>query len=125
MAGNHGGARPGAGRPKGSRTVRTKAAVAAEQAASAALATKGIDPAITQMQPLEVLLRAMWIAVSQGNWSQAASFAREASPYVHSKLSSVDLNATVKKDPAALTDAELAALVAKSTGQPVVIELKE
>jgi hypothetical protein len=47
------------------------------------------------MKPLDVLLKAVWLAVEQGNWSAAASFAREVSPYVHAKLSSVDLNATV------------------------------
>jgi hypothetical protein len=52
------------------------------------------------MKPLDVLLKAVWLAVEQGNWSAAASFAREASPYVHAKLSSVDLDATVKRDAA-------------------------
>jgi hypothetical protein len=123
MANGHGGARVGAGRPKGSRSVRTKAVVAMENAAAAATATAEIDPQITKMQPVDVLLRAMWIAVSQGNWSQAASFAREAAPYLHSKLSSVDLNAKVSRDPASLTDAELVGLLANAKEQPQLVVL--
>jgi hypothetical protein len=50
-------------------------------------------------------------------WSAAASFAREASPYVHAKLSNVDLNATVKRDAATMADDELMGLLSAEVGQ--------
>jgi hypothetical protein len=40
-----------------------------------------------------VLIKAMLLTVERGQWSQAASIAEKAAPYVHVKLSSVDLNA--------------------------------
>jgi phosphatidylglycerophosphatase A len=118
-----GGARPGAGRPKGSKTVRTAARSTLEKAATEAQSSGEISPETAKMKPLDVLLKAMWLAVQQGNWSAAASFAREASPYVHAKLSSVDLNATVKRDPATMSDDELMGLLAKAKEQPVVVRI--
>src|SRR5689334_20414623 len=113
MANGHGGARPGAGRKPGTKLVRTQARPSFEKAASDLNHSGEIDPEITKMKPLDVLLKAMWIAVSQGNWSAAASFAREAGPYVHAKMSSVDISATIKRDPAQLSDDELIAMLAR------------
>jgi hypothetical protein len=63
----HGGARPGAGRPKGSRAERTaKLAIA--------VATAGI-------QPIEVVLSVMRNAWEQQDYKTAAEMAEIALPY--------------------------------------------
>ena len=98
-----GGARAGAGRPKGSKAVRTKAKATVEKAAAEMQTSGSISAETAKMTPLDVILRSMWLAVEQGNWSAAASFAREAAPYLHSKLASVDLTANIRKDASALT----------------------
>jgi hypothetical protein len=71
-----GGARPGAGRKRGALTKRT-------QEIAAQASAKGITP-------LEVMLEAMRAAWESGDTKEAAGFARDAAPYVHPKLSSVD-----------------------------------
>jgi hypothetical protein len=116
-----GGARAGAGRPKGSKAVRTKAKATVEKAAVEMQASGAISAETAKMTPLDVILRSMWLAVEQGNWSAAASFAREAAPYLHSKLSSVDVHANIRKDASALTDEELMALAAAAKETLVVI----
>jgi hypothetical protein len=70
-----GGHRAGAGRKKGSRTIRT--ARIAEQAAA-----EGITP-------LEVMLTAMRRHAQAGQWDQAAVFAKDAAPYMHPRLQAI------------------------------------
>jgi hypothetical protein len=112
-----GGARPGAGRPKGSKTIQTKSKVAIENAAAALEASGEISAETAKMKPLEVIVRAMLLAVERGQWSQAANLAEKAAPYVHPKLSSVDLNATVKRDPALMSDDELVGLLSAANAK--------
>lgn len=110
-----GGKRPGAGRPKGAATRRTRAIV--EAAAEAGL------------QPLEMMLQAarqFWAEAldRQGRIVDrklalaAAQLARDAAPYVHPRLTSVEAN--VKHDLSRLSDADLdaklAALLAGGAG---------
>lgn len=79
-----GGKRKGAGRKPGAANKRTKAAVAkAEQ--------EGLTP-------LEVMLQAMREAHEKGGAEAAFPFAKDAAPYLHAKLSSIDatLNAKVE-----------------------------
>jgi hypothetical protein len=118
-----GGARPGAGRPKGSKTIQTKSK--AVLAATAADLTENgeISADTAKLQPLAVIIRAMLLAVERGQWSQAASLAEKAAPYCHAKLSSVDLNATVKRDPASMSDEELMGLLANAKDQPMVVRI--
>jgi hypothetical protein len=117
MAEGWGGARQGAGRKLGSKLVKKTAKTAIEKAADAALLNGEVPAEITKLRPLDVLLRAMWIAAAQCNWNVAASFAEKSAPYVHAKMSSVDLNATVKKDVSALTDDEILALLTKANAK--------
>jgi len=70
-----GGKREGAGRKKGSATLRTR------EIANAA-AEQGITP-------LEVMLGAMRKAWDEGDRAAAANFAKDAAPYIHPKLSNV------------------------------------
>lgn len=75
----NGGARPGAGRKKGApnkRTIETQA-LAAES---------GITP-------LEYMLQVMR---TSGDGKERLAAASAAAPYVHAKLSSVEMNAHVK-----------------------------
>ena len=69
------------------------------------------------MSPLQVMMHAMSLAANEGNWAQAANFARECAPYCHPKLSSVDLNATVKRDAAQMTDDQLIAVLSAANSK--------
>lgn len=71
-----GGRREGAGRPKGARTVRTS------KVAEKAIASGKITP-------LEVILKAMHQSFDAEEWAAAAAFAKDAAPYMHAKLASV------------------------------------
>lgn len=77
-----GGARPGAGRKKGTANKRTRDI--ADQAAADGLT------------PLEVMLKAMRAADAEGNAREAAQYAQMAAPYIHPRLASVQSNATVQ-----------------------------
>lgn len=70
-----GGRRPGAGRKPGSATKKTRE-VADRAAAS------GITP-------LEVMLEAMESFRNAGDLEKAASFAKDAAPYLHPRLAAV------------------------------------
>ncbi len=71
----HGGARKGAGRPRGAATKRTRKIADRES-------RKGITP-------LEVMLKAMRAHAEKKDWDAAASIAKDAAPYMHAKLASV------------------------------------
>jgi hypothetical protein len=110
-----GGARPNSGPKPGSKLVKAKAVI--EKAAEAAGAIDLVPTEVTKLRPLDVLLRAMWTAVSQGNWSAAASFARECAPYCHPKLSAVDTNLTVKQDVSAMSDVQILQMLSKANAK--------
>jgi len=70
-----GGFRPGAGRPKGSKSKRS-------QAIAALAISKG-------KTPLEVMLKIMRDADTKGDVETALQAAHNAAPYVHPRLNSV------------------------------------
>lgn len=72
----NGGAREGAGRKLGSTTKKTR------EIADAAIAS-GITP-------LEVMLNAMRKLNDEGEFLQACSVAKDAAPYIHPRLASVE-----------------------------------
>lgn len=74
-----GGKRPGAGRPAGAATKRTRAV--ADQAASEGLT------------PLDVMLRTMRDHAAADRWDEASKVAALAAPFVHPRLAAVDLSA--------------------------------
>ena len=103
-----GGPRPGSGRKAGAQNKNTEAKrVIAEHAVSMSLA---VPPDIAAMSPLQVMLRAMSIEAGKNNWGVAAEHAAKAAPYVHPRLTNVEMNATVRRSPTDYSDAELAAL---------------
>jgi hypothetical protein len=70
-----GGQRKGAGRPRGAATRRTRE-----------IADKASQDGLT---PLEVMLKAMREHADKKDWDAAASIAKDAAPYMHAKLASV------------------------------------
>ena len=108
-----GGSKPGerrGGRQKGTGNK----AVAARQAAledAERRATEGMSPdEIKLLSPLDVMLLAMRTAVQEGKLSSALVAAKEAAPYIHAKLTSTTIDATVRRTAADFTDEELLAL---------------
>lgn len=79
-----GGARPGAGRPKGRESAAT---TRKRQVAAKALAD-GVTP-------LEVMLEAMRTLYQGGDLIAAAGVAKDAAPYVHPKLSQIEQKSEV------------------------------
>lgn len=84
-----GGKRPGSGRKPGAATTRTRE-----------IADKAAGDGIT---PLEVMLRAMRVHMSNFDATEslealgaAASVAKDAAPYIHPRLASVEMDADVK-----------------------------
>lgn len=66
------------GRPKGSRTKKTRDI--AERALAAGY------------EPLEVMIKAMRVAVDAGAWDKAADLASKCAPYCHPKLNAVEVS---------------------------------
>lgn len=82
MAEGHGGKRKNAGRKPGSANKRTREI--ADKAAA-----KGITP-------LEVLLDLMGKSYQAGDDENAAKYAKEAAPYVHPRMQSIDQRTDTK-----------------------------
>jgi hypothetical protein len=74
----HGGARPGAGRKPGSLTAKTRA-----------IAEKCAEQGAT---PLEVMVEAYLKLKEEGNIVEAAKIAKDAAPYMHPRLSNIELS---------------------------------
>lgn len=81
----HGGRRPGAGRPKGSKdgTGSRAARIELTKQIAAKAAEEGI-------MPLEVMLTAMRDAWKKDDRDKAVAYAKEAAPYLHAKLAAVE-----------------------------------
>lgn len=77
-----GGARKGAGRKAGSATTKTRE-----------IADKAVAAGIS---PLEVMLEAMNSFRASGDLEKAASFAKDAAPYVHPRLAAVEHSGELK-----------------------------
>jgi len=112
---SRGGARPGAGRPKGSKSQYKRASDAALLMSNHAMSmAKDIPPEIANMTPLQVMLKAMTLEAARNNWKQAAVFAEKAAPYVHPRLSAIDVNANVRRTIDEFSDEELIMLAGAS-----------
>lgn len=81
-----GGKRPGAGRPKGAKEGSpTKRAIRRE------MTERIVENALSEgVMPLEVMLAAMREEWNKGNKQLAAEFAKDAAPYCHAKLASIE-----------------------------------
>ena len=105
-----GGVRPGAGRKPGSKDKTAQAVEAMVKFAGRH--PEEICAEIASMSPLEVMLRAMALEANAGNWTAAAEHAVKAAPYLHPRLASTQLTASIRSDASAMTDEELLAIVA-------------
>lgn len=85
-----GGKRPGAGRKLGERNKKTAGVVAAVEA--------------TGVTPLEYMLTVMRDVASEP--ATRLDAAKSAAPYVHSKLSSIEVSANITTHEASLADLE-------------------
>lgn len=70
-----GGKRSGAGRPKGAAARKTRE-----------IADRASAEGLT---PLEVMLKAMRDLANNEKWTEAASIAKDAAPYMHPRLANV------------------------------------
>ncbi|MFT9025942.1 hypothetical protein [Acetobacter indonesiensis] len=103
-----GGARTGAGRKKGG----TSEAKVVGRKVSARVA-KSLEA--TNATPLEIMARVMAGDTSVTEMQFEA--AKAAAPYIHPKLSAIQMNATVRRSVADMSDDELAALATDGDGQ--------
>lgn len=93
---------PGPGRPP---TMHRKALEESEKARNTL--PESIRPEIKAMSPLSVMLYSMWIYANRDNWDKASYYAAQAAPYVHPKLASTTINATVRRSADEFDDTEL------------------
>lgn len=94
----HGGPGRGGGRRKGSRN---KALVAREIATKTAIddtLARLTKEEIERLTPLEIMILAMHLLLTEGNLMGAVSVAKEAAPYVHGKVASVVLEQPLPED---------------------------
>lgn len=104
-----GGKRQGAGRKKGSKSAET----VARETRAKEVAAKALAEGVT---PLDVMLGAMREAYEQGGYLVAAAYAKEAAPYVHPKLSSIEAKVdNTNRDAAELSDADLTDIASGSS----------
>lgn len=73
-----GGSRNGAGRPKGSKTLKSRA--------------EGNRLARKDLTPLKVMEKAMLEHWDKQEWDAAASVAKDMAPYVHAKLAAIQVS---------------------------------
>jgi hypothetical protein len=78
----HGGARLGAGRPKGSRAERT--------------AKLAIEVATSGIQPIEVVISVMRYAWEQRDYKTAAEMAEIALPYTTPRLAATTITSAIR-----------------------------
>jgi hypothetical protein len=69
------------------------------------------------MSPLEVMIAAMNEQLEKKDLIAAAAFAEKAAPYCHPKLTSVNMNANIRRSASDFTFDELAALAGGELGE--------
>jgi len=98
------------GRPKGARNKRDRAAYdAIDKVRALILRDHNIPKWIAVMTPRDIMMHAMARAAAHGMWPLAADIAAKVAPYVHPRLSQVEMN--VRDGVKDLTDEEIAAQV--------------
>ena len=76
-----GGSRAGAGRPAGSKNQR-----------SAEIAQAAVEAGITPIEVMLTAMRDLWDVGTPEAKREAATIAKDAAPYVHPRLASIDQN---------------------------------
>lgn len=99
--GTHGGRRPGAGRKAGSVNKKTRA-----------IAEKAVNEGITPLEVQLETMRALWAEAKKGDTLdlekaiEACAIAKDAAPYIHPRLSSIEASVGLTNHEAALDDLE-------------------
>lgn len=93
------------GRPKGARNKRSPAAEAIARSRAILLRENNIPAWIAVMTPRDVMMHAMVRAAAADNWPLAADIAAKVAPYLHPRLSQVEMN--VRDGVANLSQAEI------------------
>jgi hypothetical protein len=112
---SRGGHRPGAGRPAGSQNKRTQDLKE--------LADRARDGGVSMLEMIVTTARDLWREANAGDRPnigkrmQACMMAEKALPYLHPKLSQVQMNANVKRSLSDFDDAELATLAGEGSGE--------
>jgi hypothetical protein len=83
MANGHGGARAGAGKPKGASTRRAEQSMAMAEA-------KGVDPVEMLLDLTKWAFEQFTANQTRENADMVRDYAKEAAPYVRPKLSAVE-----------------------------------
>ena len=81
--GGRGGARPSAGRPPGSKNQR-----------SAEVARQATEAGITPIEVMLCAMRELWEEGTSTSKREAARIAKDAAPYVHPRIASIDQTVT-------------------------------
>lgn len=116
-----GGARKGAGRLAGvSGTTREQRAL--EMLENYHTTMAGIPPEIASLTPLEVMVRAMAISVTEGDWKSAVVYAAAAAPYLHPRLATVEVKANGARRVEEYTDEELIAIASAASSEGGIIQ---
>lgn len=108
---------PGPGRPKGSINGLKRALRESER--TVRLLPEDIRPEIKEMSPLAVMLYAMWTYANRNNWDRASALASMAAPYIHPKLTSTTINATVRRSADEFDDTELVTIAGRIESESV------
>ena len=123
MAGR--GRRPGSpktgGRQIGTQNRATLEAKKALLEAERALGAKLSEAEVKAMSPVDVMTLVMRTALKAGNYQVALTAATNLAPYIHPRLSNINVDATIKKSMADYTNEELEALVKGAVSDPDAI----
>lgn len=92
-----GGAQPGAGRPRGSVSQKTKEAAQRILNGDSTI-PKGAMELPLDATPLDVMIEAMRVAYALGGALGAFSFAKEAAPYLHARINAITLSNPTNPD---------------------------
>ena len=111
MGGRPKGTPKSGGRRVGSKNRLTIATAQALTAAAEQESDRITDAVLRHLQPVDVILRTMRLAVKTNNLPLALSAATAAAPYVHPRLSSVEVQQTSARTIADIPTAELMRLL--------------
>lgn len=124
MANGHGGARRGSGRKPGgvadSRIHQMRQDIAL--AAARTNLIPFIDPALSELTPLQVMKIGMGVAMQEDRWADAVSIADKMAPYMHTRLAAVEVTHEVRETAREYTLEELEAQLIVEEAQLIGID---
>ena len=118
MAGRRPGSPKTGGRVKGTLNSRTREQIDALRAAEREVTSKLSEAALRAMTPVDVMYMAMRAAVRAGDTAKALAAAVQLAPYCHARLSSMVMEATIKRSIKDFSTEELEALARGAVSDP-------